>query len=359
MNDVFPEVTRVGLRRFDFRTALSVVAALCLFGAVTPVRADSLTIVPTFDSSITNLAGASGIEGAINSAITEIEGDIASPNDISVSIDFQNMTTGLGESDTSTYTKTYDAYYNAYEAVATSAVQLSALASLGAPPTGPGSGNPVNGNTGVTITSAEGRNLGFNTQGDVFAGGGFYDGVISLNTAITSPPGTLDTNTYGLEAVAMHEIDEVLGIGGAGSTLTGSGSLTGAIGDMDLFRYSAPGVRSYSNANSTDPYAYFSIDGGNTVLSYFNQTNGSDFGDWLSNPIPAGFNPQVQDAYGQTGTDPSLGVNELTAFNVIGYELAPVPSIPEPSTLLLSGSVLAIGAGVRRRRAGLPKNRKA
>jgi hypothetical protein len=225
---------------------------------------------------------------------------------------------------------------------------MTAITSLGTAPTGPTSGNPVDGSDLIQITSAEGRNLGFATPGGVSAGSATnYDSEISLNTSITSPPNTLGSSTYSLEAVAMHEIDESLGIGGPGSTLTGSGSLTGAIGDLDLFRYSAPGVRSYSNTNSASPLSYFSINGGTTVLTYFNQTNGADFADWLSNPIPGGFPDQVQDAFATPDTNPTLGANELTAFNVIGYQL----TAPEPSTLALAGLGLALGCGfVRRRR---------
>src|SRR5208282_328809 len=116
---------------------------------------------------------------------------------------------------------------------------------------------------------------------------------------------------YSLESVAMHEIDESLGIGGTGSFL---GSGFSGVGDLDLFRYSAPGVRSYVTTQTSSPLAYFSIDGGNTVLSYFNQTSGADYGDWLSNPIPNGFGPQVQDAFGEPGTNPALGANEIAAF---------------------------------------------
>jgi len=165
---------------------------------------------------------------------------------------------------------------------------VAALTSLGPAPTGPSSGKPVNGSTQVDIPSAEGTNLGFNTPGTIAAPGGAYDTEISLNTSLTYPPGPNNGSNYGLEAVANLEMDESLGIGGTGSTLTG------AVGDLDLFRYSAPGVRSYSNTQTTSPYSYFSIDGGNTVLSYFNQTSGADFADWLSNPIPAGFQPQVR-----------------------------------------------------------------
>ena len=286
---------------------LPAIVAVALVCAGMPAHA-SLIINPTFGSSITSDPNAASIEGAINAGIGAIEADITSPKALSVTILFNEMSSGLGESETGVYTVSYFDYYNAFKAIATSASQLTALASLGLAPTSSSSGNPVNGNTDIEITSAEGRNLGFNTPGVVNGSRlGNY-----LNTSITFPPNSPSGSNYGLQSVATHEIDEALGIGGTGSTiLDGTGSLTGPVGDLDLYRYSAPGVRSYSNTQSTNPLAYFSINGGATVLSYFNQTTGADFADWLSNPIPAGFSPQVQDAFGQPGTNPSLGPNEI------------------------------------------------
>ena len=114
------------------------------------------------DSSVTSLPGAAGIEeGAIGAAITAVETNISSPNNITVDIDFTNMSGGLGESTTGFYAPTYYQYYNAFKAVATQPNQLTALASLGPAPSS-GTPNPVNGTANVIITSAEGRNLGFN-----------------------------------------------------------------------------------------------------------------------------------------------------------------------------------------------------
>jgi hypothetical protein len=320
---------------------LAGVASLALSGSA---HAGSLNIIPTFDSTITTQPGAAAIEGAINNAIGAVESNITSPNNITVSIDFQAMSTGLGQSTTSIYSESYFAYYNGFKAVATQPNQLTALASLGPAP-GSGTGNPVNG-TGMIITSAEGRNLGFNTPGGV---NGTFDSVIGLNTSITFPPQPNNASNYGLQSVANHEIDEALGIGGTGSFL-GSSLSTIGVGDLDIFRYSAPGTRSFSTTQTTSPFSYFSINGGVTVLSYFNQTNGADYGDWLSNPIPAGFSPQVQDAFGEPGTNPALGPNEITAFNVIGYDLVQQQTVPEPGTLALLGTSLLGLAALRRRR---------
>ena len=51
------------------------------------------------------------------------------------------------------------------------------------------------------------------------------------------------------------------------------------------------------------------------IESRFNQTQGGDFSDWYS---PGGQTPQVQDAVGTQGAQPTLNV-ELTRLDVLGY----------------------------------------
>ena len=49
--------------------------------------------------------------------------------------------------------------------------------------------------------------------------------------------------------------------------------------------YDNPGPRSFSL--SKDTRAYFSIDGGNTEIAFFNQYPTKDFGDWWDGVFPA------------------------------------------------------------------------
>jgi len=143
---------------------------------------------------------------------------------------------------------------------------------------------------------------------------------------------------YDLRAVVTHEIDEVLGIGGNGSSLyleggyTNQASPSDGVGPLDFFRYGAPGAISFTlNPAAT---AYFSIDGGKTTNVYFNQLGWScdadgtncgsaDFGDWGNVNSPGNGNtpPQIQDAFGSPGATPNLKANELIALDVVGYTL--------------------------------------
>jgi hypothetical protein len=126
-----------------------------------------------------------------------------------------------------------------------------------------------------------------------------------------SRTGPRDPAKYDLQQVAMHEIVEVLGAGGAGDSL-----LSNQVGPMDLFRYSAKGVRSYT----TDPNekAYFSINGGSTSRGYFNQDPGGDYGDW-SHDLNG--KPQVQDAFSTPNLRLNLDHNEIIALDVVGYHV--------------------------------------
>ena len=135
----------------------------------------------------------------------------------------------------------------------------------------------------------------------------------------------------------MHEIDEILGVNSG----LDNGFPSGFVGPLDFFRYNGVGSRSYTK--STSEVSYFSLDGGVTHLVNFNQGTVGDRHDWASSGTP-----RVQDAFGITGSAPDLGLAELTALNVTGYNTAPVP---EASSAFGQGLLLTLGglAVVRRK----------
>ncbi len=286
-----------------------------------------LVINATFASSITGDANASAIEAGINAAISRVQNAIAS--NVTVNITFQEGG-GLGGSSTYIGSIPYSAYLNALQTQQViSANDTKAIASL---PAGPN--NPVNGNSDVFLTTPLLRALGFSASVA-------SDSTITLNTSIMnlSRTGAQNGSFYDLQAVAAHEIDEVLGIGGPGSALP---SLTGAVGVLDLFRYSAAGVRSFTTSSSAT--SYFSIDGGVTDIVGFNQAGGgSDYSDWASTGTK-----RVQDAYGTPGADVDIGSAELTALDVVGYDLVPVPE-PASISIFFAAALGTVGMLTRKR----------
>jgi hypothetical protein len=313
-----------------FRPIFLVVVAVVFCAAG---KADvALNIIPTFDSSITSDVNAAAIEGTINSAITYYQNTFttATVAPINVTIDFKEMGSGLGSSNTFLGKVSYTSFITALHAASSgNATDTTALASLPIQAT-----NPVTGSTFINGKTANLRALGFTLIPPGF------DGVIGLNTSITNPP----NSPFSLFAVTEHEIDEVLGLG---SDVGGAGFFADPAPE-DLYRYTSTGARSYTTAGDD---AYFSLDG-TTDLVQFNQSGGgADYGDWHTSATV-----RVQDAFGTASATPTLandGGAEVIALDAIGYNLAGQGAVPEPSLiwLLLAGSALLVGVSIVRGRA--------
>ncbi|EEF61551.1 NF038122 family metalloprotease [Pedosphaera parvula] len=283
----------------------------------TAVPPSGLTIIPTFDSSITSDPQAAQIEATINSAIAVYQSNFSDP--ITVAITFKKMTSGLGLSSGVYYqTYSYSTYRAALASHATTTDDATALAYL------PNvANNPVNGNSSVNVKLALARALGFTANPPA----GQPDGTVQLNLGIMNLSAAAnDPSKYSLFGTVSHEIDEVLGFSSALNGLSnGAPAPTGAIFPEDLFRYDASGSRIFST--DANVASYLSFDG-TTQLARYNQTQGGDFQDWYS--FYGGVTPEVQDAFSPPGTSPVLGV-ELRVLDAIGYN-----RVLPPSTIVAS-----------------------
>jgi hypothetical protein len=310
-------------------------AALCV---AAPSAFGTLTFTPIFDATLTALPG----------AVTTIDNTLALysglfSTNINVTIYFANTTSGLGESTTSFYSATYGGVGGVCSKLAATssgdATDTSSIAATGSCGTA-ATNNPVNSTTTMFFSSADGRAMGFNTPGAVSADGhSGLDAEIQLNSSsmnVTRP----DSNSgfYDMQSVVEHEVDEVLG------TISGlNGSLAPAV--ADLFRYSAPGTRSFTTSGT----AYLSVNGGTTNLATYNNVAGcnvsaGDCGDFDSASV------RVQNAFGTPGAAGAVDISQTSPegklLDAVGYTFA---TVPEPGTfVLMAGGLLALGFARRR-----------
>jgi hypothetical protein len=305
------------------RLQMKLLAGMAVFGIAIP--AYSLTIVPTFDSSITNSPNGPAIVAAINGAIQTLQTNIA--GNFTVYIHYTNdPAAALGESETWGNTYSYPAYLAALKSSAADANDTNAISKLPNSPT-----DPVIGGTNVYLTLALARHLGLGSG----VGPDGFDSTIHLNMALmnfTRPP--VNPDDYDLMSVVEHEDDEVLG--------TSSGlPVTNFIWAMDLFRYTTNLARTFTTNGDN---AYFSVDGTN-LWARFNMNPDGDYGDfWSDNDefwAPPGIPPheQVQDAFAYNGTVRDVGPNELAMLDAVGWTLvSPVPKLAPTLWIVHSGA---------------------
>jgi len=313
--------------------ALAALGMLLLAGS--PARA--ISIVVTYDPSVNPTETA-----AFNAAVGLLDGLYSNNITVRVDVNFSGSCSGtcLGQTSESLYGVTYGSWLAAMGSDAAanpSNTYLAAgYASLPAsnPLSDPGHPNPSD---YVAITGPNARALG------LLGPSPSADATLSFNTSVSwyfglGAPGGAQ---YDFVNVAEHELDEVLGIG---TELNPGFPAPGIYMAEDYFRYASAGVR----GSSTNPasLAYFSYNGGGTLVAPFNQGPTGDINDW-------GYGcgtPHPQNAFTCTGTVATYntGSPEFAVLSTLGYDGA---TVPEPATWVLVLATLVFGGGLRLRRA--------
>ncbi len=334
--------------RLPFTVAAMFLATMPAFGSV--------LFNPTFDTSITSNSNAAAIEGAIDTALGNIEGLFT--NSVTIPVTFYYSPEGTGsyllQTGQTYYSLSYSTYVGDLESDSTanpSNTNLStALANLS-------SGNDSNGADAMALTAADYNMLtGSSVAGDISITINSSDG-FSFSEPTSS-------GQYDLIGGLEHELDETMGGGGGGSTLnsvesTCPGDPTGFFcnkyGATDLLRYSAAGTPSFATSGSAT--SYLSIDGGATSVVAFNQNSGGDYGDFGPPCGPSAGNvandQYIQNAFNCTGQDEAYTTSspEFTMLEAIGWDGTTSSPTPEPATVALVGAgILGLAYLGRRRR---------
>jgi VCBS repeat-containing protein len=272
-----------------------------------------LVINVVYDSSVSSAPA--GFTSDVQTVVNYFESHFSNPVTITIDVGYGEVmgqslgSNALGESITYFDQVSYAQLQGAL------AANLNANGYSAAATTLPAT-SPVSGQWWVSTAEAEALSITSTSNNpDGFVGFSNISNIFAYNE------NSIGFNQYDFMAVVAHEISEVMGR----QMFDGTNAFgTGASYDpLDLFHYSAPGVRDFTGYTG-----YASADGGKTNLDSFNTVRGGDFADWASSAGNDAFN-----AFANPGVVNSVTQSDLTELNLLGWD--PLASTP-PTTPIVT-----------------------
>jgi hypothetical protein len=311
------------LRNFLLADIRSIVSSLLYLGLIlgaTQSAHAGLIFNLSFDASTSSAPG--GFFTAFNSAVRFLENQYTDPITINLKVGWGEINNNplnpgnLGQSSTRqqgffTYSTVKTALIND----AKTTIDATAIANL--PSTFPGGSGSI-----FVMSNAEAKALGL-LAGNAAAN----DGSVGFDSAATytfDPNNRAVASAFDFVGLAEHELTEVMGRYGLGQ----NGAASGRFSPLDLFRCTSPGVLDTTPANG----AYFSINGGSTVINTFNGTGGGDLSDWSGATLDS-FNHNLT-----IGKELDVTRGDIVEMDAIGFDVA----TPEPAT----GTYTLVGLGL-------------
>src|SRR5579863_3713566 len=261
-----------------------------------------LVIDVVYDSSVQNAPA--GFTAAVAAVVSYYESVFTDPVTLTIDVGYGEIggqslgSNALGESETYLTSVSYAQLQSALAKNANAIGDTAAAASL--PATSPVSGQ-------YWLSTAEAKALGITGASSSIDG---YVGFSNAASFAYNDSNEVGANQYDFFGVVAHEFSEVMGR----QMMTGENFYGGARYEpLDLFHYSAAGVRDFSG---TTP-GYASATAGNTSLDSFNTNSGGDFGDWAASAGHDAF-----DAFSYPGVVNAVSASDLALMNHLGWDPA-------------------------------------